>query len=186
LLESAGLALLPLWPLRGQVLRIPASEKSAALKTVLCAEGYCTPALTLSDSPHLAHIPHSAPQHIAGATFDKGVKHLDVLVSGHIENLQQVGALSPTLAALTENIHPKDCWGRASFRCTGPDFTPVIGEIAPGLWTSLAHGARGLLSAPLAACILAEQISTGESSFPQDLLSAIDPRRFVEKTHSPV
>lgn len=172
LLESAGLPALPLWPLRGQILQLPASANSQALRTVLCAEGYCAPA-------------HHG-QHVCGATFDKGIKHLDVLASGHQTNLAQLAALSPVLAQLaaelaTEDAENPNLLGRASFRCTGPDFTPSVGELAPGLWASLAHGARGLLSAPLAAALLAEQITGLSSAFPRHLRRIMDPKRFTTK-----
>ena len=168
LLESAGLPALPLWPLRGQILQLPASANSQALRTVLCAEGYCAPAQN--------------GQHVCGATFDKGVKHLDVLTSGHQTNLAQLAALSPVLAQLAEEqAQNPNLLGRASFRCTGPDFTPSVGELTPGLWVSLAHGARGLLSAPLAAALLAEQITGLSSAFPSHLRRIMDPKRFIAK-----
>ena len=45
--------------------------------------------------------------------------------------------------------------GRASVRASLPGALPLVGELLPGLYTSLGHGTRGLITAGLSAELIA-------------------------------
>ncbi|MGB1271155.1 MAG: FAD-dependent oxidoreductase, partial [Endozoicomonas sp.] len=97
--------------------------------------------------------------------------------------------------------------GRVGFRCTTPDYLPVVGAIvdygrfieryAPlrknrkyrfqktpdyleGLYINAGHGSRGMISCPLSGELLADEI-TGqtEAPIPAPLMNAIHPSRFL-------
>ncbi len=65
--------------------------------------------------------------------------------------------------------------GRAGVRCSVPGATPLVGELEQGLYCSLAHGTRGLLTAGLAAEIVAAAMCGQLPPLPQDLLQALAP-----------
>jgi tRNA 5-methylaminomethyl-2-thiouridine biosynthesis bifunctional protein len=65
--------------------------------------------------------------------------------------------------------------GRAGVRCSVPGATPLVGEVEPGLYCSLAHGTRGLLTAGLSAEIIAAVMCGQLPPLPQDLLDALAP-----------
>jgi tRNA 5-methylaminomethyl-2-thiouridine biosynthesis bifunctional protein len=46
----------------------------------------------------------------------------------------------------------------AGVRCASTDRRPLVGELAPGLWTSTAMGSRGLTFAALCAELLAARL----------------------------
>ena len=144
------LAHLPIKPLRGQVSRIPATAATTALRTVVCGEGYVSPALEGT--------------HVFGASFERSRCDTALSLKEQEDNLTQLEKLLPTaFPGLLENLDRNALLpGRAALRATSPDFLPMLGQMSEAaLFVSLAHGARGLISAPLAAEILASQI-TGE------------------------
>src|SRR5690606_3762042 len=71
-------------PIRGQVTQLPATSSSKTLETVLCAEGYISPA--------------RHDEHHAGASFR--LDRLDTAPSSeeHHSHLQLIGQLLPELA----------------------------------------------------------------------------------------
>lgn len=149
----------PLQPVRGQISEIPATSASGALKTVLCAEGYCAPALNGA--------------HVAGATSSFDDDAMDVRAADHAENLAKIAAHMPALHRALGDASPLA--GRAAVRCSVPGATPLVGEVASRLYCSLAHGTRGLLTAGLAAEIIAAALCRQLPPLPQDLLRALAP-----------
>ena len=65
--------------------------------------------------------------------------------------------------------------GRASVRCSAPGAMPLVGEVQEGLYCSLAHGTRGLLTAGLAGEVLAAQICGQLAPLPATILTALAP-----------
>jgi tRNA 5-methylaminomethyl-2-thiouridine biosynthesis bifunctional protein len=65
--------------------------------------------------------------------------------------------------------------GRAGVRCSVPGATPLVGEVEPGLYCSLAHGTRGLLTAGIAAEVIAAAMCGQLPPLPQSLLDALAP-----------
>lgn len=185
----AQTAHLPLKPIRGQTTTLRPSAQSRPLQTVVCAEGYITP-------PYLG-------LHTCGASFDFQQQHSQLTPSEQQQNLQHVAAINPDLAA---SLATTELSGHAAFRCTTPDYLPLIGPVAEpeafltdyaalrknakrtlnapctwqtGLFVNLGHGSRGLISAPLAGELLAAWITQEALPVSHNLAQACHPNRFL-------
>jgi len=185
---------LPLKRIRGQISRLPATAASRALRSVVCAEGYVAPAM--------------GDEHTLGATFKFDAEHLEPSAEEHVENLRLLHEIAPALAAdlNAEGLDPSQLQGRAGFRCTSPDYLPIVGPLADqrefakayqalardarllpqapcpwldGLYVSTAHGSRGLLSAPLAGELLAAWLDDEPLPLPRAVAEACHPNRFA-------
>ena len=180
---------LPLKKIRGQISLAKANAQSAQLKTVLCGEGYIAPAIN--------------GHHCAGASFILNTDETAPSWDEHRQNLANAAALSPAFADLTvADVNH----GRASFRCTTPDYLPIVGPVAdaeamkelfaplrrdaktpvdslgsyhPGLFVNVGHGSRGLAYTPLCAELLASLIANHPLPLPRDLIQALHPARFL-------
>lgn len=187
-------ASLPLKRIRGQISRLPANADSTALRTVVCAEGYVAP-------PRLG-------EHTLGASFDFHNDDLQPTVEEHQGNLELLREISPDLLARLHagKLDPAALEGRAAFRCTTPDYLPLIGPLAEredfatayavlgkdarqvpdipcpwldGLYLNSAHGSRGLISAPLSGELLAAWIDGEPLPLPRKVAEACLPNRFL-------
>ncbi|MEP5765432.1 MAG: bifunctional tRNA (5-methylaminomethyl-2-thiouridine)(34)-methyltransferase MnmD/FAD-dependent 5-carboxymethylaminomethyl-2-thiouridine(34) oxidoreductase MnmC [Halieaceae bacterium] len=183
---------LKLQSIRGQTSQLPSRGPLRDLQTVICHEGYISPA--------------SDGEHCIGATFDIADEASQTRVEDHQHNIEQLGRHLPQLQTQLETVVPAQLEGRVGFRCASPDYLPIVGPVPdfdhfcqdyaalrrnarrlipktgsylPGLYVSTGHGSRGLTSTPLAAELLACQI-TGETP-PVDvsLLRALSPARFI-------
>lgn len=152
----------PLTAVRGQVSLVPATDTSRALRAVVCGEGYCAPALRGA--------------HVIGATHGFSDEALDVRSADHADNLMKLAAHAPVLRAALGDVDAATLEGRAAVRCSAPGAVPLIGEVRPGLYCSLAHGTRGLLTAGLAGEIIAAHAAGQLAPLPADILSALAPR----------
>lgn len=188
---------LPLKTIRGQVSYLPASQLSQQLATVVCSDGYIAPATSAIDQ---------TPMHCVGATFNLQDEEPAPRSSDHASNLLKIHTHLPALGAYWQHLKPEELEGRVGFRCTTPDYLPVIGPAPkaaefiedyaalrknaqavipqagsywPGLYINVGHGSRGLAYTPLAAELLACHI-TGEA-FPvsSELVQALHPARFL-------
>lgn len=181
-------AYLPVKRIRGQ-LSILDSSLVPDIKTVLCARSYMAPArngLTC-----------------LGATYNLNDDEPEVRAQDHITNLNHLQDFGPAWA---ETDAESVIQGRVGFRCTTPDYLPMVGCIpdtqrfieafrpmvknakhipnteAPvmrGLWLNIGHGSRGLASAPLCAELLAAQITNSASPTGQAIEVALWPGRFL-------
>lgn len=185
---------LPLKRIRGQISRLPASAESAALRSVVCAEGYVAP-------------PRQG-EHTLGASFDFHNDDLQPTAAEHQGNLELLREISPDLFARlrADELDPATLQGRAAFRCTTPDYLPLIGPLAEreafaeayavlardarqvpetacpwlaGLYLNSAHGSRGLISAPLSGELLAAWIDDEPLPLPRKVAEACLPNRFL-------
>lgn len=180
---------LPLQAVRGQVTLLPATGDSAQLRTVLCSEGYVSPA--------------RAGLHCIGATFAPDVRSLQLDTADHRQNLAMLRALAPALyrALNAEALEVAQLQGRAALRCAAPDYLPLAGPLldasgmsgyAPGsrpdasglpwlegLYVNVGHGSKGLLTAPLCGEIIAAAIHHEPLPVDAGLLKALDPNRFL-------
>ncbi|MCY1406092.1 tRNA 5-methylaminomethyl-2-thiouridine biosynthesis bifunctional protein MnmC [compost metagenome] len=184
---------LPLKRIRGQITRLPVTDRSAALATVVCAEGYVAP-------------PRNG-EHTLGASFDFHNDDLQPTAEEHRGNLELLREISPDLLERLngEQLDPATLEGRAAFRCTTPDYLPLIGPLAEpeafasayailgkdarqvpdtpcpwldGLYLNSAHGSRGLISAPLAGELLAAWLDDEPLPLPRAVAEACHPNRF--------
>jgi len=164
---------LPLRSNRGQITLLPATADSANLGAVVCADGYITPA--------------RQGWHTAGSTFARE-SGTDVRPADNAANVAMLRSFAPALYAALglERADPKSLDGRAGLRCVSPDYLPLVGPLfaasaskEPNLYVSLAHGSRGLITAPLAGEILAACIEDEPAPLPAELMAALAPARFA-------
>jgi tRNA 5-methylaminomethyl-2-thiouridine biosynthesis bifunctional protein len=191
----AQTAWLPLSARRGQISFAAASATSRKLHCVLAYGGYLTPA-------------HRG-RHCLGATFDWTDDPLGpqaVVPQDHARNYEDLARALPDVAAHIAPLSP-DAWdGRAAIRCTTPDHLPVAGAVPdqmaylqafaelrhghpwtryesaayqPGLYVIAGLGARGLVAAPLAAELVACQITGEPAPVERDVALALHPARFL-------
>ncbi len=184
---------LGLSPIRGQVSHLDALEQTAKLSTVLCYNGYLTPAIN--------------NQHCIGASFIKDDSNTEIREKEHLKNLER----------LKNGVGEQDWFGdltvptqgRASIRCASIDHLPMAGSVPNyqqykvtyqdlwkglrpnrydlppdynNLYTLTALGARGLCSGPLAAEIIAAQMNNEPYPVSTRVLQALNPGRgYVKK-----
>lgn len=192
--EVQRFADLPLKRIRGQITRLPQTADSQALATVVCAEGYVAP-------PRLG-------EHTLGASFDFKSDDLTPTAAEHAGNLELLMGISEDLAQRlgTNSLAPETLEGRAAFRCTSPDYLPIVGPLADrqafdqayaalrkdarqvpdaacpwldGLYVNSGHGSRGLITAPLSAELLAAWLDNEPLPVPRAVADACHPNRFA-------
>jgi tRNA 5-methylaminomethyl-2-thiouridine biosynthesis bifunctional protein len=175
---------IPLTAIRGQLSVLQASAQSEKLRTILCGEGYISPAID--------------KLHYLGATFTTNDSDAKVRAADHDANLNLLNTMSHDLYnTLQSNIVS----GRVAWRSQTPDYLPAAGQLldtnalmagkfyyndsperlprAPGLFINVGHGAKGFLTAPLCAEIIATRVTNSTAPFPVDLLNALQPNRFI-------
>lgn len=151
----------PLTPVRGQVSLLPAAEASRALRAVVCGDGYCAPAV--------------GGAHVTGATHAFGDESLEVRAADHADNLAKLESFAPALRKALGELDVERLDGRASVRCSAPGAMPLVGEVRRGLYCSLAHGTRGLLTAALAGDTVVSMACGQLPPLPAPILSALAP-----------
>ncbi|MGV8843512.1 MAG: bifunctional tRNA (5-methylaminomethyl-2-thiouridine)(34)-methyltransferase MnmD/FAD-dependent 5-carboxymethylaminomethyl-2-thiouridine(34) oxidoreductase MnmC [Pseudomonas sp.] len=200
---------LPLKRIRGQISSVPATPASAALRSVVCAGGYVAPA--------------RLGEHTLGASFDFSSNDLTLNRADHLGNLRLLEEISADLVtrlaitadsaessslapAQPDPLNAAEFQGRAAFRCTSPDYLPIVGPLADsaafaaayavlakdarqtpeapcpwfeGLYINSGHGSRGLISAPLSGELLAAWIDNEPLPVPRDVAEACHPNRFA-------
>ena len=190
----AASADLPLKRIRGQITRLPETEASQSLSTVVCAEGYVAPG--------------RLGEHTLGASFDFKSDDLTPTVAEHQGNLELLREISTDLTErLQANELPAEqLQGRAAFRCTSPDYLPIVGPLADrrafleayaalrkdarqipqtecpwldGLYVNSGHGSRGLITAPLSGELIAAWLDNEPLPLPRSVAEACHPNRFV-------
>lgn len=185
---------LPLKRIRGQITRLAQTPASQALATVVCAEGYVAPA--------------RLGEHTLGASFDFKSDDLTPTVAEHVGNLDMLREISVDLLHRlgADHLAGEDLQGRAAFRCTSPDYLPIVGPLADraafdhayaalrkdarqvpeaacpwldGLYINSGHGSRGLVTAPLCAELLAAWLDDEPLPVPKSVADACHPNRFA-------
>ncbi len=149
-------------PVRGQMGMIAGQPAMQDLKMILCGIGYLTPL--------------QQGMHAMGATFAHGDLDTDVREDDNARNLNMVSNLSPQF----DNAFSAEItYARASMRCGSPDYLPYVGPLLPtenlkptsisitdfedlpaaeGLYIHIAHGSKGLMTAPYCAAVLARRL----------------------------
>ncbi len=185
---------LPLKRIRGQITRLHQTSESQSLSTVVCAEGYVAPA--------------RLGEHTLGASFDFTNDDLTPTAAEHAGNLHMLEEISMDLVARlgADTLQPEALEGRAAFRCTSPDYLPIVGPLADsqaftdayialskdarqtpdipcpwldGLYVNSGHGSRGLITAPLSGELLAAWLDNEPLPLPRSVAEACHPNRFA-------
>ena len=193
----AQTAHLPLKSIRGQTTEIPATQASMALKSVACGKGYITPAYN--------------GVHTIGATFHFDDPEPQCRAHDHLANIKTIGQLAPALAEdlALDRLDHHSMAGRVGFRCTTPDYLPVVGPVLDsplfqqrfnalkknrlsridaavpwhtGLYINTGHGSRGLITAPLSGELVASHITGESTDLHISLMEALHPARFPART----
>ena len=170
---------------RGQITLLPATKTTKLLKTVICTDGYLSPA--------------RQSQHCLGATFSPNDDNTEIRETDHSSNLNMLKSLAPEWLKAEYDLQTLQ--GRAAIRATTSDYLPMAGALLDttqlkdnpprynalpsnlpwleGLYINAGHGAKGLVNAPLCAEIIASFICNEPAPVDCSLLSALDPNRFV-------
>ncbi|MGF6153511.1 bifunctional tRNA (5-methylaminomethyl-2-thiouridine)(34)-methyltransferase MnmD/FAD-dependent 5-carboxymethylaminomethyl-2-thiouridine(34) oxidoreductase MnmC [Pseudomonas fluorescens] len=185
---------LPLKRIRGQITRLAQTAESRCLATVVCAEGYVAPA--------------RLGEHTLGASFDFKSDDLTPTTAEHLGNLELLEEISSDLVTRlhARQLDPEQLQGRAAFRCTSPDYLPIVGPLADsqafaqayaalskdarqvpdivcpwldGLYVNSGHGSRGLITAPLSGELLAAWLDNEPLPLPRSVAEACHPNRFA-------
>jgi len=185
---------LPLKRIRGQITCLAQTTQSQALSTVVCAEGYVAPA--------------RFGEHTLGASFDFNNDDLTPTTAEHLGNLAMLEEISTDLVARLHIGEPDadSLQGRAAFRCTSPDYLPIVGPLSDreaftaayralskdarqvpdtpcpwldGLYVNSGHGSRGLITAPLSGELLAAWLDNEPLPLPRAVAEACHPNRFA-------
>ncbi|RLU08322.1 bifunctional tRNA (5-methylaminomethyl-2-thiouridine)(34)-methyltransferase MnmD/FAD-dependent 5-carboxymethylaminomethyl-2-thiouridine(34) oxidoreductase MnmC [Pseudomonas prosekii] len=185
---------LPLKRIRGQITRLAQTAESQSLATVVCAEGYVAPA--------------RLGEHTLGASFDFTSDDLTPTTAEHLGNLQLLEEISSDLVNRLHagELDAEQLQGRAAFRCTSPDYLPIVGPLADGqafnlayaalskdarqvpdvpcpwldgLYVNSGHGSRGLITAPLSGELLAAWLDNEPLPLPRAVAEACHPNRFA-------
>lgn len=185
----------PLRPMRGQITLLPPALLAQTPRTVICHEGYLAPA------------PDGGL--CIGATFDKDTEPA-LRADDHRHNLHALAQALPDVlrpdAFDVDALAGRALTGRVGFRCTTPDYLPIVGAVADapamrkrfaalarnarnavaaeaawlnGLYVNIGHGSRGLSSTPLCAELIASLIAGEPRPLPRALVHALSPARFI-------
>lgn len=185
---------LPLKTIRGQVSLIDVPECTVTPKTVVCGEGYISPARD--------------GKLCFGATFDLKGKERNITDQDHQENLSNLADIIPELAEAISQQQEK-LTGRTAFRCSTPDYMPIVGPAPlynnyletfaqlrkdrkwdfgdaepahyPNLYVNTGHGSKGLITCPISAELIASMICNEPLPLPKDLIDMVNPCRFIIK-----
>ncbi len=178
LLTAASAPLLPLNPLRGQIVwgRLPEAGAATALPPF--------PVNGLGSLISGVEI-NGAPAWITGSTFERGNTQAEVHAGDTEVNRTRLQTLLPNAAAaLQRQFDDGAVHAWAAVRCTVPDRLPVVGAIdplnMPGLLCSTAMGARGLTLAVLCGELLAAQLHGEPLAVPRKLASLLAPQRWTD------
>lgn len=180
---------LPAYPVAGQVSHIPTTPGLAALRQVLCYDGYLTP-----QNPH-------NQQHCIGASYHRGQSTPAFSAEDQQRNRQRLIDCFPQ-ATWAKEVDVSGNEARCGVRCATRDHLPMVGNVpdydatltqyatlaeekeqaptAPvhrNLFVLGALGSRGLCSAPLAAELLAAQMSDEPLPLDATTLAGLNPNR---------
>ncbi len=182
---------LPLYPVRGQVSQIPTSENLLKLKTVLCYDGYLTPA------------DQSKTSHCIGASHVRDNEERSFSPSEQQEN--QLKIRQNLDVDWTKEVNTSDNIARIGIRCAVRDRIPMVGNVPnfaqqiedyrnlfnlrrrkqpiknaanfDNLYLIAALGSRGLTSAPLLGETLASLICNEPLPLSEDIVHCLNANR---------
>ena len=188
---------LPIKPIRGQVTTLKCNALNTPLKQVLCHDGYIAPPYESANSQGQIET-----RITLGATFDMHNSSPVADAESDQKNLDSLNTAIPTLIKANSKVVDS----RVGFRCTTPDYLPIIGAVpkrdellkrfAPlrknaktkieadipyyeGLYLNIGHGSKGLMYTPLSAEIIAATISEEVPPLAKKLRRDIAPERFL-------
>lgn len=177
-------AWLPVYPVRGQLVRVAPTARSESLRCTVCYGGYLAPGME--------------GLHVAGSTFQRHRTDTGIDPEDNRLILQRLTQTLPDQDAPFEMAD-----AQAGIRAATHDYFPIAGavpdyaawemgkeSVIPGLYVSTGHGSHGLVSTLAAAHVIAGMISGTSPPLPEGTARALDPARFLrraqKRTCSPV
>ncbi len=188
--RQAMLGPLPLHNIRGQTSLAAASDYSRQLRSALSGSSYLAPAWQGIHTYGATFIPHDDDD-----SWRSEDEH---------SNRSEVGVLHPEIAA---GLHIcTGLRGHAAIRCDSPDHLPLVGPLGniaamqtvyaklaldrkyrltascpyqPNVYLNIAHGSRGLTTAPLCAEALAADLLGLPNPLSPALRAALHPNRYI-------
>src|SRR5450830_642759 len=177
---------LSLQAVRGQISLLPLQTEVKDIKTVICTDGYVSPAAN--------------GRNALGATFSPNDMALDVRDTDHLANLNMLKKIAPEFYQKTQAAIPSIS-GRAALRAATIDYLPMAGPLLdhcaitqypprhnadattlpwlPGLYVNAGHGSKGLTHASICAEMIAASLCGEPAPVDAKLLAALDPNRFL-------
>lgn len=177
---------LPTKPVAGQVTQL--EHQTIKLNTVLCGDHYVTP----THNDHLNF----------GASYRLKSEDTTVLDEENRSNIDNLKSGFPSVGEQIDESQPVS--GRASIRCTSPDYTPIVGAVCDpikfeedfselkknrkwrfqknahylnGLYLNLGHGSRGLSSAPLCGELIVSSVTGEPLPITREQMEILSPNR---------
>jgi len=181
---------LPMYATAGQVSELASTTQSQQLASVLCYQGYITPAQSES--------------HSIGASFERDVTNAKVSSEVTQKNLNELQTDSLN-APWTHSFKTTKPVGKIGVRMSVKDHLPMVGNVPNSANTQIMYGdlakgkpphrydnapvynnllmlgglgSRGITSAPLLAEIIAAQISGEPQPVSQQMLNQLNPNRY--------
>jgi tRNA 5-methylaminomethyl-2-thiouridine biosynthesis bifunctional protein len=145
---------------RGQLSTLP-SRPAKPLHCVVCRDGYVSPEVNGA--------------HTVGASLQHDDEDASPRSSDDAENFMRLQRLLPGFA---EDITKMQS-GRVGWRATTQDRLPLVGRLAPNLYVSLGHGARGVTCAPICGELLAAMICHEPLPLGREWIARLDPMRMA-------
>ena len=181
---------LPLTPVRGQLSSIPSHiiTQLNPLKTIVCGDSYLSP--IVDDYQHV------------GTTFSPNDLETSIRDSEHIQNLSALNTITHVdVSQLNKTEILSQFKGRVASRCQTTDYLPLAGQLMnaqqlrqnpprinanseslpwiKGLYINVGHGAKGLITAPYCAELIAESLTSSLPKVSRDMLNVLNPNRFL-------
>lgn len=179
---------LPLISTRGQLTYLHSVSNTPPLKSILCGDGYITPAIN--------------GLHYLGATFSLNDTNAELRHTDHANNLKFLAEMASDLHdTLNNHLKENSLAGRVAWRCQTQDYLPAAGPLLnaqaltagkyfyndtaeklpwlKGLYVNVGHGAKGLLTAPLCAEVIASHATNSTTTLPNSLINSLQPNRFL-------
>ena len=151
---------------RGQLSAL-AAHPDKSLQCVVCRDGYVAPEVE--------------GMHTVGASLQHDDEDAAPRSSDDGENFRRLQRLLPGFAEDVSQIQS----GRVGWRATTQDRLPLVGKLAPNLYVSLGHGARGITCAPICGELLAAMICHEPLPLGREWIARLDPMRMVRDGAEP-
>ncbi len=160
LLDQSGIPLLPIDPIKGQMLCLQMDPEAPLVRHVMWGEGVYL-------------VPRTDGRLVIGATMEDAGFDTSITTEAIAGLRIKAQRLVPGLSDLPVN----EMW--TGFRAGSPDMAPLLGPWAyRDLFVAAGHHRNGILQAPATAEALSRQILTGHH---QECLIPFSPSRFWQK-----
>ena len=177
---------LPITAVRGQVNFFAPTVASASIKTAICDTHYLSPAVN--------------GLHSIGATYAPNDLNRQLSATDSLENLTALKHISPDIF---NSIQPYKALGRVAWRSHTQDYLPLAGQLMDdkallanpprynadpaslpwlqGLYVNAGHGSKGMITAPICAELIANQVCNEVFRLDPSIASKLNPSRFLLK-----